>query len=1219
MARGGSSSSKKRQRKRRPYEDKNKVIASFGCFDTEAAFEEWRQSSFVKPYWDIFVSKFINTDLFRPGKKVADFDNLYAWIREGEKNGRRRFDKDSHFPEYEDEIDWHAWLTHWLVKENKVDREGCFYGSRLENKTLTQTVYHYVLFAKRERARGSKTTTKSQKKKSKTSAARSAKPQSDQSDAESDAEPDAEPDAEQPDPQLGMAVVKWTKGQPSDLPSNATTTTVVESFCGYSLDGFWQEINRRFDLSTHKQRRKALVATKGLSFEDAQNHAAQDDVVVRFSLETEDIVLKEEHEEVGPQEVPAPEGVPEAPTAENRQELYTIMVEEAVSLEATEIDLKCRLWRYNLSLVESKEQHSVDLHNMVLILGGNEVQEAEASEAVQALQYSHDMIESINGTTLSTLNQELNEGNDNTEIGGPPLTKLRTITAEEIQAYREQTKWTDNPAYQRQNHEEACDRLGIPNPEKPRMEGFMKHIFLDAHQPTGINAMVDFEEGCVNGGLCAEDCGLGKTLETLGLLLFRSNERRKKLADGEEVPEARPTLIIMPQNLIAQWLEEICKFTERFRILVYYGPSKKSANPNVYYLKGKGKAARLTRSHDIFNGEECNADTIILTSYSTWAVRHGPKVQWNWLVDKRAKERRISKKEAAAELTSEGVSYKSIDVNCPHQMYGMIHRIILDEGHQIRLQSDEIGWAINHLGATYRHILTGTPTFNGLKEYCGLMEFLQNPALQDENYLRSLGFVDADFAKPASPVFAMGGTCPLDSILIKFNPYTVADDDRRAPLKYCQEAMVKYIFNPIVSPTMAEQGSKMSQVLRKIMLRRTHSSEINGVPLRAALPAVQRLVYDCEFNAAERAFYDAAVAKTSETLFAKTASKKNVEWNTTTYRKLCLLSSWLGFKYLLDDSYKATKLAAKRKKKMTALTILKDMRSGQKRLRVPIDQQIPVDKHTDIETDVQQILHWHCQGAPKLRKLLGILAEIVVLRQEKVLIWVSNPAQAEWLQQVLLLLKFSAFQLRTDLSQTEQDKILNDFNNDPHLVAVLICSYLVSCSGLNMQTLCRTTIEYEPPPNESIRAQEVGRVKRRGQPSPWIRHITLLTKDTFNSKQDSSMILKNLPNLLTQLDLEVWGPKDQGDEDDEAGSHVLGDFVLYNDELLPADDKAVEGKNLKVLGPDDLLYHISMLVTGRKPVGSVVELRKEAHKEGGAAGKAGGGEVEDVDVDPLWI
>lgn len=125
-----------------------------------------------------------------------------------------------------------------------------------------------------------------------------------------------------------------------------------------------------------------------MSFEDAQNHAAQDDVVVRFSLETEDIVLKEEHEEVGPQEVPAPEGVPEAPTAENRQELYTIMVEEAVSLEATEIDLKCRLWRYNLSLVESKEQHSVDLHNMVLILGGNEVQEAEASEAVQALQVS---------------------------------------------------------------------------------------------------------------------------------------------------------------------------------------------------------------------------------------------------------------------------------------------------------------------------------------------------------------------------------------------------------------------------------------------------------------------------------------------------------------------------------------------------------------------------------------------------------------------------------------------------------------------------------------------------------------------------------------------------------------------------------------------------------------------------------------------------------------
>ena len=284
MARGSPAGySKKRQRARKPYKNKAKVVASFGCFDTNTAFEEWRQSSLVKPWWDIFVSKFLDTNLFRPDKQVDDFEDLYAWIKEGEKNGRRRFDKHMTSPNYEDATDWHAWLTHWLVKENKIDREGCFFGSRLENKAMFQTAYHYILFAKRERARAltRSKTTRSPKTKPKPTATRLAAPLPDESDTT------------QRDSQLGMAIVKWTKGQPSDLPSNATTT-VVESFCGYKLDGFWQEIDRRFDLSTHKQRPTALVATNGMSFEDAQDQAAQSGAVL-FSLETRGVSIERLH------------------------------------------------------------------------------------------------------------------------------------------------------------------------------------------------------------------------------------------------------------------------------------------------------------------------------------------------------------------------------------------------------------------------------------------------------------------------------------------------------------------------------------------------------------------------------------------------------------------------------------------------------------------------------------------------------------------------------------------------------------------------------------------------------------------------------------------------------------------------------------------------------------------------------------------------------------
>jgi hypothetical protein len=196
---------------------------------------------------------------------------------------------------------------------------------------------------------------------------------------------------------------------------------------------------------------------------------------------------------------------------------------------------------------------------------------------------------------------------------------------------------------------------------------------------------------------------------------------------------------------------------------------------------------------------------------------------------------------------------------------------------------------------------------------------------------------------------------------------------------------------------MSEKGSRMSQILKMIMVRRTHSSELNGRSIVSNLPSVQRLIYECKFTEDEKLHYEAANADTSSRLFKKTQSATGVEWNTTAYRRPCLLSNWLGFHYLLD--YKARKLARMRKtNRMSAIKILKYMRAGQARKGIPEDKQIPIKNH-DPE-DIQAILSWHCVGSPKLRRLLAILAEIVILRQEKTLLWVNTPAQSEWLQQV---------------------------------------------------------------------------------------------------------------------------------------------------------------------------------------------------------------------------
>lgn len=95
-------------------------------------------------------------------------------------------------------------------------------------------------------------------------------------------------------------------------------------------------------------------------------------------------------------------------------------------------------------------------------------------------------------------------------------------------------------------------------------------------------------------------------------------------------------------------------------------------------------------------------------------------------------------------------------------------------------------------------------------------------------------------------------------------------------------------------------------------------------------------------------------------------------------------------------------------------------------------------------------------------------------------------------------------------------------------------------------------------------------------------------ENTLNTKQDSESILKNLPNLLTQLNMDVWG---KGDENDK--TYALGEFVLYGEKLLPADDPQVEGLGLEPLGADDLLMQIQMQLSGRKSTTTFETLRKQ--------------------------
>jgi SNF2 family DNA or RNA helicase len=129
------------------------------------------------------------------------------------------------------------------------------------------------------------------------------------------------------------------------------------------------------------------------------------------------------------------------------------------------------------------------------------------------------------------------------------------------------------------------------------LTGFILRLSLNFHQPTAIKALVDFEDSWIGGGVLAEDYGLEKTIEVIGLLLFRSNERRRLIKENQPVPKAKPTLILVSCTLVSQWVREIIRFTSRFHEVVYRGISGKVKQRNATYYSGK-----LTRNSKYFNG-----------------------------------------------------------------------------------------------------------------------------------------------------------------------------------------------------------------------------------------------------------------------------------------------------------------------------------------------------------------------------------------------------------------------------------------------------------------------------------------------------------------------------------------------------------------------------------------------------------------------------------------
>ena len=196
--------------------------------------------------------------------------------------------------------------------------------------------------------------------------------------------------------------------------------------------------------------------------------------------------------------------------------------------------------------------------------------------------------------------------------------------------------------------------LRSPENMKHAMPGGELNSVLRKYQETGVNWLWLLTK--LGLGAClADDMGLGKTIQVLALLTVLKKSRGNK-----------PTLLVLPASLLANWKSEMAKFTPTLRAKFVH-PSETPKDRLAEMADNPTKTLQKT--------------DVVLTTY-------GMLLRQPWLMD------------VAWQL------------------------VVLDEAQAIKNPVSRQTKAVKRLQASARIVLTGTPVENRLSDLWSLFDFL---------------------------------------------------------------------------------------------------------------------------------------------------------------------------------------------------------------------------------------------------------------------------------------------------------------------------------------------------------------------------------------------------------------------------------------------------------------------------------------------------------------
>lgn len=546
--------------------------------------------------------------------------------------------------------------------------------------------------------------------------------------------------------------------------------------------------------------------------------------------------------------------------------------------------------------------------------------------------------------------------------------------------------------------------------------------------------------------------------------------------------------------------------TSKLHVVLYYGGDKVGNEASGM----RSITGRLTRHSKYFDGAPKRAWTVIITSYNSLSARHGPTELKVW----RMAEKKMSEETAKAIMSR-------FDPEWPHAIEGLFNRVVLDEAHLVRNEDAFISITIRWLKANFHVCLTATPLFNSYMDFKGLSSLLIK---KDSDKLWNYDRLQSLEAFPST------------------NPFLVPTSHISSVLRLTHRAMRHFVWDSEVSKETA--GARIGQIWEMCLVRRTLMSRMpfhTGPKIGEDIPPTQSRVVTARFTPPEQDYYNMVTAVLYHRLVTMLPNGQLI-WNMGKYRKLALLTTWLGFAYV-HGSVQAVNMN-------TVLRLIDENRlvmrwlnniAGQKEEREPFPEGTDPNDPMVRQRQLTLVL----RESPRLRALLPRILDQVVLQKEKAIVWTLFPAQQAFVGAMLRLVGIDARIFSANLSSLERSELVQLFNESRTEAMVLVCSYSVNSAGLNLQHLCRNVHLFETALSEAIMMQAIGRVRRIGQ-RRIVKVYDYRVPDSFNARQVEKALEKSVPGLIAEMNSLIF-----------QYSHTEDDNLQMNNWAMKPDGKVV--------------------------------------------------------------